>query len=173
MRVLIAVDGTDHSVTVAQTAHRLFGEAAEYLVLNVSQVPVTGWGAPFGSVSPMAAPMMPTDVTGLWPADLDETNEAARAQAEGVAESSSLGDADAIGDTGDPPSTIIDAATKHDVDVIVIGHEDRSWFSRVVEGSVSKEVIRESHVPVLVVPYGGKEHHHHHHHADDPAEASS
>ena len=45
------------------------------------------------------------------------------------------------------------------MDVIVIGHEDRSWFSRMVEGSVSKEVIRESHIPVLVVPYGGKDDH--------------
>ena len=41
--------------------------------------------------------------------------------------------------------------------MIVVGHEDRSWFSRLVEGSVSREVIRESDIPVLVVPYSGEQ----------------
>ena len=38
----------------------------------------------------------------MWPADLDETNEAARAQAEEVVDSTDLPEADAIGDAGDP-----------------------------------------------------------------------
>ena len=156
MRVLIAVDGTDHSVTVVQTAHRLFGDAVEYLVLNCAQVPIAGWAAPFGTVSPMAAPMMVGDTSGMWPLDVKESTKLAQTQAEGVVESSDIPDAEPIGDTGDPVSTIIDAAHSHQADVIVVGHEDRSWFSRLVEGSVSKEVIRESAIPVLVVPCSDK-----------------
>ena len=41
--VLIAVDATDSSVHAVETAHRLFGDDADYLVLNVgggSYVPV-------------------------------------------------------------------------------------------------------------------------------------
>jgi nucleotide-binding universal stress UspA family protein len=152
MRVLIAVDGTPHSVTVAHTANRLFGNDAEYLVLNVAQVPIGGWAAPYGAVSPMAVPMLPNEATGLWPLDVKGTTEAARSQAEEVATSSSIAGAEPIGDTGDPAMTIIDAAHAHQVDVIVIGHEDRSWFARLVEGSVSKNILRESDVPVLVVP---------------------
>ena len=33
--VLIAVDETDSSVHAVETAHRLFGDSADYLVLNV------------------------------------------------------------------------------------------------------------------------------------------
>jgi nucleotide-binding universal stress UspA family protein len=175
MRVLIAVDGTDHSVTVAQTAHRMFGDTAEYLVLNCAQVPIAGWTAPFGTVSPMAAPMMPGDTSGMWAMDVDESNKVAQSQAEEVVEST-LPDAQPIGDTGDPVTTIIEAAHSHQADVIVIGHADRSWFSRVLEGSVSKEVIRESDVPVLVVPFPDEHHHHHHkekkHQDDDTAAAA-
>ena len=158
MRVLIAVDGTDHSVTVAHTANRLFGDAAEYLVLNVAEIAVGGWAAPYGAVSPMAAPMMtaPEAVGGVEPLDVQSTADAARDQAQAVVTSSALPDAEPMGDTGDPAMTIVDAAHAHDVDVIVIGHEDRSWFSRLVEGSVSKSVIRESDIPVLVVPYTEK-----------------
>ncbi|MFT3852706.1 MAG: universal stress protein [Ilumatobacteraceae bacterium] len=152
MRVLIAVDGTDHSHTVARTAHRLFGDTAEYLVLNCAQVPVAGWTAPFGTVSPMAAPMMVGDTSGLWPIDIEQSTKIAQSQAEEVAESTDLRGAETIGDTGDPVTTILDAAHEHHADVIVVGHEDRSWFARLVEGSVSKEVIRESDIPVLVVP---------------------
>lgn len=152
MRVLIAVDGTDHSRTVAQTAHQLFGDGAEYLVLNCAQVPIAGWAAPFGTVSPMAAPMMVGDTSGLWPIDVKESTKLAQSQAEEVVESADLPAAEPIGDTGDPVTTILDAAHEHHADVIVVGHEDRSWFARIVEGSVSKEVIRESDVPVLVVP---------------------
>ena len=42
--VLIAVDDTDSSVHAVETAHRLFGDSADYLVLNVSggtYLPVT------------------------------------------------------------------------------------------------------------------------------------
>ena len=162
MRVLIAVDGTDHSVTVVQTAHRLFGDGAEYLVLNCAQVPITGWGAPFGTVSPMAGPMMVGDTSGMWQNDVQESTKIAQSQAEGVVESADIPAAEPIGDSGDPVTTIIEAAHHHQADVIVVGHEDRSWFARLVDGSVSKEVIRESEVPVLVVPCSVKEHDHGH-----------
>ncbi len=42
--VLIAVDETDSSVHAVETAHRLFGDSADYLVLNVgggTYVPIT------------------------------------------------------------------------------------------------------------------------------------
>ncbi len=173
MRVLIAVDGTEHSVTVVQAAHRLFGDAAEYLVLSVAQVPVGGYAAPFGTISPMAAPMMPADTAALWPGDVEESSEAARVQAEDVVGSTDLTGADVIGEAGDPVMAIVDAAKAHAVDVIVVGHEDRSWFSRVFEGSVSKDIIRETEVPVLVVPSGVKHRHHHgHDHGHDDAPAS-
>ena len=37
-----------------------------------------------------------------------------------------------------------------DADVIVLGTHDRGWFSRLLTGSVSSDVLRHADVPVLV-----------------------
>ena len=55
IRVLVAVDDTEGSVHAAETAHRLFGDDAEYLAVNVTNVVDltaipwygAGWGAPY------------------------------------------------------------------------------------------------------------------------------
>jgi nucleotide-binding universal stress UspA family protein len=59
--------------------------------------------------------------------------------------------ATSIGDVGDPSEAILRAADSHDADVIVVGSHDRGWFSRLVRPSVSSDVVRHAHVPVLVV----------------------
>ena len=43
------------------------------------------------------------------------------------------------------------AADEHHVDVIVVGMHERGWFDRLVRPSVSKEILKEAKVPVLVV----------------------
>ena len=57
----------------------------------------------------------------------------------------------AIGQEGDPADAVLRAAEEHQVDVIVVGTHERGWFDRLVRPSVSKEIIKESKVPVLVV----------------------
>ncbi|MEF8818476.1 MAG: universal stress protein [Haloferacaceae archaeon] len=44
----------------------------------------------------------------------------------------------------------------HDVDLIVMGSHGRSGLSRVVLGSVSEKVLRQTHLPVLVVDVQGE-----------------
>ncbi len=49
--VLIAVDETDSSVHAVEAAHRLFGDSADYLVLNVgggTYLPITSFRARWG-----------------------------------------------------------------------------------------------------------------------------
>lgn len=160
-RVLIAVDDSETSISAARAAHRLFGDDADYIVLNVSPNPVV-WGEDayqFGQVYPVAMPMAGVDSGfpfairppgGAEPgAPIDRAAEAAHT-AEGVATAAGLGDATPIGDTGDAAHAIVTAAINHDADVIVIGSHDRSWFSRLVMPSVSGFVLRESNVPVLL-----------------------
>ena len=56
-RVLVAVDDSEGSVRAAETAHRLFGDDAEYLAVNVTNVVDlatipwygAGWGAPYAA----------------------------------------------------------------------------------------------------------------------------
>ena len=81
----------------------------------------------------------------------EEIEERAHERAAEVAGDSDLDAAEVLGDTGDPAYAILDAAHEHQVDVIVVGSHERNWFSRLLSGSVSREVVRESTIPVLVV----------------------
>lgn len=55
---------------------------------------------------------------------------------------------------GRPPSVIADFADEADVDLIAMGSHGRSGLSRVVLGSVTERVLRETHESVLVVDTG-------------------
>ena len=43
------------------------------------------------------------------------------------------------------------AADERKVDVIVVGTHERGWLDRVIRPSVSKEILKHAHVPVLLV----------------------
>jgi len=63
-------------------------------------------------------------------------------------------DAEAHFRGGRPPSVIADFADDEDVDLIVMGSHGRAGLSRVVLGSVTERVLRETHKSVLVVDTG-------------------
>jgi nucleotide-binding universal stress UspA family protein len=156
-RVLVAVDESESSVRAAETAHRLFGEDAEYLAVNVTNVvdlaAIPWYGAGYGS--PYAAPYgavwsYRSDVT-LDPEGVADGEKAAEEHARDVAEESGLAGAEAVGEEGDPAEAVLRAADEHQVDVIVVGTHDRGWFDRLLRPSVSKEILKEAKVPVLVV----------------------
>ncbi|WP_436345307.1 universal stress protein [Natronorubrum sp. FCH18a] len=52
--------------------------------------------------------------------------------------------------TGQPAPTIVEYATDHDVDRIVVGSHGRSGFSRVLLGSVAERIARRAPVPVTI-----------------------
>ena len=155
-RVLVAVDDSEGSVRAAEAAHRLFGDDAEYLAVNVTNVVDlasipwygAGWGAPY------AAPY-----GAVWPyrgaaveAGTADSEEVARAHAREVADESGLTGAIAVGEEGDPALAIVRAAEERNVDVIVVGTAERGWLDRLLNPSVSKEIVKQADVPVLVVP---------------------
>lgn len=158
MRVLIAIDDFREGERIAATAHRLFGSDAEYLVMNVGQEaqPVgVGWsGMGWGAAYPMALPLpvAPVAETNLWSGSMTAAKERAAARAGEVVEAANLGGAtEAIGEVGDPAVAIPRAAEDHDVDVVVVGSHERSWFSRLFTVDVAGEVLRDARRPVLVV----------------------
>ncbi len=155
--MLVAVDDSENSVNAAETAHRLFGDTAEYLAVNVTNIvdlaSIPWYGAGWGS--PYAAPYgavwsYRSDVT-LDPDGVADGEKTAEAQAREVADESGLQGAEVVGEEGDPADAVLRAAEEHHVDVIVVGTHHRGWFDRLVRPSVSKEIIKESKVPVLVV----------------------
>ena len=157
-RVLVAVDDSESSVHAAETAHRLFGDTAEYLAVNVTNIvdlaSIPWYGAGWGS--PYAAPYgavwsYRSDVT-LDPEGIADGEKTAEAQAREVADESGLrrrrgrSARRVIRPTpccGPPRSTTSTSSSS--------APHDRGWFDRLVRPSVSKEIIRESKVPVLVV----------------------
>lgn len=151
-RVLIAVDESDLAVHATEVAHRLFGDNAEYLLINVGASPTSfGWSSGWGVAAPIGLPMVVNEPLPISDQATDEIEERAQDRAAEVADESDLADAEALGDTGDPAFAILDAADDHDVDVIVVGSHERSWFSRLISGSVSREVVRAATIPVLIV----------------------
>jgi nucleotide-binding universal stress UspA family protein len=159
---MIAVDGSELDQPLASTAHRLFGDDAQYWAVNVryqtddAAVPASttfpamygGSFIGFGTVYPYLAPN---------PYDVRVTEVTDAADASDVTDASDATDvSDAAGDpelavAGDPPEAILRAAHANDVDVIVVGDHDRSWWSKLIEPAVSDELLDRSEIPVLVV----------------------
>lgn len=164
-RVLIAADDSETSVVAARTARSLFGDSADYLVVNVAEGGMLPWGDDsmmWGYAYPMALPaaaggpplIVRHDVGSPRASDDDESDTpvaVAERQAERVADQAGLGGATTIGEAGEASQAILEAAERHDVDVIVVGSHERGWFSRLLTGSVSDAVTKHAPVPVLVV----------------------
>jgi nucleotide-binding universal stress UspA family protein len=150
--VLIAVDGASKSERVVRTAYRMFGESAEYLAINVGSGPYGdfAWAyvAPIGGPTSWYPSTWSADVTA---AELQRGVAKARAVARLVTNDGGLVQATPLGEVGDPAAAILRAAHHHHADVIVVGEDDRSWFSRLLTGSVERALLRESDVSVLVV----------------------
>ena len=53
---------------------------------------------------------------------------------------------------GDFAETIIKTAKKWHADIIVMGSHSKKWFENIVIGSVTEEVLRQSSVPLFIIP---------------------
>ncbi|MEO6123115.1 MAG: universal stress protein [Ilumatobacteraceae bacterium] len=150
--VLIAVDADQMSERVVRTAHRLFGESATYLAINVGHGPYSEmrWAYvwPVGGAS--AWPPFPS-VDHLAEVGAGNALTRAAALAQSLTHDAGLDQAEPIGDVGDPTSAIIRAAHHHQASVVVIGADERSWLSRLVDGSVERELLHDADFAVLVV----------------------
>jgi nucleotide-binding universal stress UspA family protein len=142
MKVLIALDHSSASRHAAHTAAELFS-GAEFLVLNVAQIPIVwaGVGGGFGAVAALQI-----DALGA----VDETQQAKAIEED--ARSAGVPVADVEVASGDVVHEICDVAERHEVDLIVVGSHDRPLLARLFEPSVSRGVVRSSGRPVLVVP---------------------
>ncbi|MEO8692216.1 MAG: universal stress protein [Acidimicrobiales bacterium] len=149
--VLVAVDDSDTAVDVAKGAHRLFGDDASYLVMHVGEHAFVGmtWGYPYLIESPGL--MYPTNWPGTQNTVTPSGVDLAEQQATDVANAASIPDATAVGTVGDPATAILLAGHEHHADVIVIGSHERSWFTRLVRGSVEHDLIHDADLPVLII----------------------
>lgn len=154
-RVLMAVDGSELDTELGDTARRLFADA-QLFAINVQDVPhmatyPVARGAVFAYPPVVAGGVAPLPMAD----EIAETHgEVRRDRARDVASTSSPRAAVPIGEIGDPTSMILAAARDHDVDVVVVGTHDRSWWSELLRPSVSDTVLANASVPVLLVRAG-------------------
>jgi nucleotide-binding universal stress UspA family protein len=159
--VLMAIDETHESKRAAEIAAECFGPDANYLAIYVDERrPIGGplWGPEIGWGGVYTYPQLyDYRFRAAAPSGLDDdlppvgTVEGAKIEAERLA--AELGVvAEPLGDVGDPTTAIINAAHRHGADVIVVGSHNRNWFSKLLHGSTTEGVMRETDIPVLVVP---------------------
>ncbi|QYG94057.1 universal stress protein [Iamia sp. SCSIO 61187] len=144
MKVLIALDHSDAAQEAARVAADLLVPmGADFLVLNVSQIPIVwaGAGGGFGTVAPLELATLDAQTSHQRKDVITEDAEAA-----------GVPDPQVVVTSGDVVHEICEAAVRHDVDLIVVGTHDRSLLQRLLVPSVSRSVIREADRPVLVVP---------------------
>jgi nucleotide-binding universal stress UspA family protein len=152
MRVLIATDGSDTSAEAVRVAGGLLQPDFEaVLVTVVEDLPFAG-----------------DDAGGLEGPTLDPST-AAEMRAEAFAEREAMVEeaahlllrtrgAESIEtriEAGDAGRAICQVADEEAVDLIVVGTHDRSLFSRIVNGSVSRWVAEHADRPVLIARGGG------------------
>src|SRR5665647_2109182 len=53
---------------------------------------------------------------------------------------------------GDFAETILKTAKKLHVDMIVLGSQSQKWLENIVMGSVTEEVLRQSTIPLFIIP---------------------
>jgi hypothetical protein len=167
---MIAVDGSELDAPLAATAYRLFGDDAQFWAVNVrpqvddgvtpasTMFPAMYGGSfiGFGTVYPFLAPnpydvrvTEVTDVSGVTgEQNVPDRTTMVPEEASVPADSA---DTAGLAEAGDPPAAILRAAHANDVDVIVVGDHDRSWWSKLIEPAVSDELLDRSEIPVLVV----------------------
>jgi len=156
-RVLIAVDGTSSDRLIVTQTHDLFGDDAEYVLLNVRRDPMMIAATTIGVG--MSAMVPAGDLRTAYGEDVDSLQseaDLATETARDVARDTHLDDATVVGEIGLEPDAILSAADEFKVDVIAVGDHDRGWFSRLMSPSVTSAVTERAHVPVLVVriPHG-------------------
>lgn len=142
MKVLVATDGSELSVTAAHRAFELLGAPSEVTVLAVlTEMPGDDAGGFESSVE------SPLEERKSWE---NETTAAQEAIAATVAEVHGAKVETRV-EVGDAGPMIVWVAEQIAADVVVVGSHGRGALKRMVSGSVSEHVVHHSPCPVLVV----------------------
>jgi len=159
-RVLVAIDGSEATHRVVAFVNDFFrgdGGADDVEVIGVNvglagTVPPTGFVIPDGAMFGMAYPWYYDRPSAEWAEITARDDDEARREAAAVVAQSGLEDAQALGRLGEPADTIVRVADEQDVDLIVVGDNHRGALQRLLAPSTSREVVKRSERPVLVVP---------------------
>ena len=141
MRVLLAVDGSEHSDEAARSLRHL-PSLAQVFVLHVLNIPSLTY--------PVMAPGVPGEFYALMEDRIREDGERLLTRMMGMLPQT-VGAASRHLEIGSPAAKILTAADKEMVDLIVMGARGMGRLKEAVFGSVSHRVVTHARCSVLVV----------------------
>jgi nucleotide-binding universal stress UspA family protein len=151
-KILVPVDGSDHSQRALETAIEVASKFRGNLTLiHVYQVPVRP------VVIPEPTTLTPPPVTVIAPAEVAKVAEAAREAAmkilkDGEERAKAAGlDVEIMLKEGNASQEILKIVKEGDFGLIVMGARGISKLKEILVGSVSDDVIRNASCPVLIV----------------------
>ncbi|MCD1146730.1 universal stress protein [Peptoniphilus sp. KCTC 25270] len=137
-KILVPIDGSEHSLEVLKTAEE-FAKLSNAQLYVITVSPNTHLLEPYPTTIPMK--------------DLKEASENRSKFILGNAEEALTNVEGVHYDSlfGAPAKAIVEYAEENDMDLILIGNRGLGAFSRTLLGSVSARVINLSKCPVLVI----------------------
>lgn len=149
-KVLIALDYDRTALKVAETGYAMAKAMdAEVTLLHVMSDPVYYASTQYAPISGL------TDSMGVDPLQFDDDDRLKKVSQYFLEKiKNQLGDSTIQTDLedGDFADTILMKAKGLDIDILVMGSHSHRWLEDLVLGSVTSKVIRNTSVPVFIVP---------------------
>ena len=149
-KVLIALDYGPTAQQVAEAGYALAkAMIAEVVLLHVTVEPTYYSSTAY---SPMMGFVGFSDIDFLQPEAIESVKNASLDFLEKSKQH--LGDdtIKTVVKEGDTAEAIVDAAKETASDVIVMGSHSRKWLEAVVMGSVTEKVLRNTDIPLFIIP---------------------
>jgi nucleotide-binding universal stress UspA family protein len=144
--ILVPLDGSELSAAVLPHAEGLARRlTARIKLVRAANLPASV----LADVDPMGGPLPADLIEGALEAEVDDAKSYLTQVSEGLKGAGIDVTWEVV--EGDPARAIIDAALKNNCDLISMATHGRSGLERMVLGSVADRVLRDSHLPVLMV----------------------
>jgi nucleotide-binding universal stress UspA family protein len=148
-KVLIAVDDTKGSRSVLSVFHNLVRPPEEVLLLHVERL--EGKSLMIDMLSEAELSTLKESLKGTdYKEELDKKAEAILSYYKKELENGGLIKVRTVIREGIPGDEILKVAEAEDVDLIIVGSNEKRGLDRLVAGCVSKDVERNSGVPVII-----------------------
>jgi len=141
MKLLVAVDGSEHARRAIGTVARLapqLKDGVSVVLLHVGE-PMVFYGE-----------LPPYDMGAIEEAQREQ-RERVLAEARADARAGGLGDVSTLSAVGEPAAEILRVAAEQGVDQIVMGTHGRGALGTLFLGSVAQRVLHGARQPVLLV----------------------
>ena len=152
-KILVAIDGSDHSMKAAEYAIDIAKEnKAQLIALTVLDVSKIAYGASAFIASPMHGLEELESKRKEAQEWLDKVGKLTSQKAsENDNANNSIHYKSQIEESMSVAGTIVDYAEDQNMDLIVVGNRGRSGFAKLLLGSVASKVVTYATCPVLVI----------------------